>query len=812
MLNNLKTLKTLKFLTSILTSIVLAGCGNTAITINFESNGGTIVQPLNTYTNSTIELPKDPTKEGYVFSGWYFDNNTFANLFNTNTLTESSISEDFTLYAKWLTPFDSFYDSISGRETNFSSDPLGPYKTHVISNYNGDYVVRREINFYKNGNDIHYSYYRRDGQIRSGTIYEQTFTTTIKTQIQNIQNFDIIMSETRITKPPTGAQRTTVSKLSRAQNVSLLNLEYLVSFSFNNGDFTSENAQPYVRELYSNLKKVYPALLNNLTLTQYTISFETNGGSVIPSITGNYGDPVNLISTPFREGYTFSGWYSNFSLTQIATIPKVIPSQNITFYAKWNIRQYAIRFNSNGGNSLPAQVYNFGANLNIPTPTRSGHTFIGWYLDANLLESFLLVSMPSNDLMLYAKWSINQYSISYNSIIFDKIIQISVGDSHSLALMTSGRVFSWGLNNYGQLGDGTSTNKGTPTMVVFNNLQNGESINSVSAGENHSLAVTTTGRVFSWGLNNYGQLGDGTSTNKGTPTMVVFNNLQNGESINSVSAGDRHSLAVTTNGRVSSWGWNAAGQLGDGTNTQRNLPIIITISGLQIGETILSVNAGYVKSHAVTTNGRVFAWGFNGSGQLGDGTEIDKNIPIQISFNGLHNEENIKSIKSNMNNATIAITSNGRIYSWGFNGNGQLGHGNTTTQFTPTIISFPNLQGEEKIESFDLGSYHSIAITTYGRLYSAGFNGEGQLGNGVISNTETLIPTIQIFEIKTSASEVESYVLIEFNQAINLPNPILEGYVFEGWYLDENLTIEFDVKIMPAANLILYAWFTPINN
>jgi hypothetical protein len=163
-------------------------------------------------------------------------------------------------------------------------------------------------------------------------------------------------------------------------------------------------------------------------------------------------------------------------------------------------------------------------------------------------SSFLIVLISSlllGSIYIFTR----QFSISYVSSSVEYFKQNSVGMTHSLSVTSNGRVYAWGGNFYGQLGDGTTTLRYTPTLNTFTELQIGETIESVHAGGFYSLAVTSNGRVYAWGDNFYGQLGDGTFTRRYTPTLITFNDLQMGETIQSVHAGDVHSLAVTSNGR-----------------------------------------------------------------------------------------------------------------------------------------------------------------------------------------------------------------------------------------------------------------------
>jgi uncharacterized repeat protein (TIGR02543 family) len=356
------------------------------------------------------------------------------------------------------------------------------------------------------------------------------------------------------------------------------------------------------------------------TINQYTITFDSNEGTSVTAITQDFDTAVSAPTNPTRTGYTFAGWFSDEALTTAYSFSSM-PSQATTLYAKWTINQYTITFDSNEGSSTPEITQDFGTTVSAPTnPTRTGYTFTGWFSDEALTTSYTFTTMPSQATTLYAKWTINQAS---NNLV-------GGGDSHSLAVSSTGQVYAWGNNSNNQLGDGTTNNSRTPTLISFTGLQTGETIQKVSAGQIHSLALTTNGRVYAWGDNSSNQLGDGSTTNRSSPTLINFSGLQDGETIQTVIAGSFHSLALTTNSRIYTWGTNSYGQLGDGTTINRPSPKLIEISGLQDGETVLTVNAGALHSLALTTTGRIYTWGYNGSGQLGDDTVVSKHRPTLI--------------------------------------------------------------------------------------------------------------------------------------------------------------------------------------
>lgn len=198
----------------------------------------------------------------------------------------------------------------------------------------------------------------------------------------------------------------------------------------------------------------------------------------------------------------------------------------------------------------------------------------------------------------------------------NNIIAIAGGDKHSLALKNDGTVWAWGYNSLGQLGNGTSyRNSNTPVQVV--NLSN---IIAIAGGIDHSLALKNDGTVWAWGENNYGQLGNGTTTFYST-TPVQVSNLTN---IIAIAAEYDHCLALKSDGTVWAWGNNNYGQLGDGSTTNHNIPV-------QVGNlsNVKAIAVGKYYSAALTSDGKVWTWGYNCYGQLGNNTSINSSIPVQ---------------------------------------------------------------------------------------------------------------------------------------------------------------------------------------
>ena len=275
-------------------------------------------------------------------------------------------------------------------------------------------------------------------------------------------------------------------------------------------------------------------------------------------------------------------------------------------------------------------------------------------------------------------------------------LQIEGGDQHTCAVAAGG-VKCWGYNNKGQLGDGTTTNRNTPVTAVDNN----SGATQVSAGYEHSCAIVQ-GAVDCWGDNTYGQTGSL------LPTTGV----------SSITAGVDHSCAVL-NGGVKCWGRNNAGQLGDGTNTNSATPV----EAIPANSGVLSVSAGYEFTCALL-NGGVQCWGLNAQGQLGNSSNANSNLPVRaISAN-----RGTTALSAGLFHVCAVINSGTQC--WGYNAFGQLGDRSNVDKNSPVNAITANA-GASSVTS---GAYHSCALVR-DNIKCWGLKGQGQFGNGTTTNS-----------------------------------------------------------------------------
>ncbi|HEX2178091.1 MAG TPA: hypothetical protein VHL54_01025 [Actinomycetota bacterium] len=267
-------------------------------------------------------------------------------------------------------------------------------------------------------------------------------------------------------------------------------------------------------------------------------------------------------------------------------------------------------------------------------------------------------------------------------------------------------VAGYGWNGYGQLGRRTGLASEHQVRSKISSLGRAT---DVAAGFAHSAAVTTDGAAWTWGWNGAGQLGDGSLRNRPEPVRAA--ELTN---VADVSAGWMHTLALKKDGTVWAWGWNVFGQLGDGTLTDRRTPV--QVKGLT---DVVAVSAGSFHNFALRSDGTVWAWGWNVFGQLGDGTQADRPVPVRVP--SIHSIVEVSAGTYH----SLAAGGDGKAYAWGWNGFGQLGDGTLDDRITPTVI--PDLRNVRQVAA---GFAHSHSLNAAGDMHSWGWNAFGQLGSG----------------------------------------------------------------------------------
>jgi alpha-tubulin suppressor-like RCC1 family protein len=347
-----------------------------------------------------------------------------------------------------------------------------------------------------------------------------------------------------------------------------------------------------------------------------------------------------------------------------------------------NARGTAFCWGLNDANQLGVD---YVTSSTTPVPVTGGHAFV----QIDVGEFFTMALTAAGEVFTWGSNVAGQLGIggpvgARNSQatpqrvqVPGRVVQIGVGGFFALALTDQGRVYSWGANNAGQLGDGTTVNRSTPVEVIAP-----VPFARVATGRYHSLALTDRGAAYAWGENGFGQLGDGTTVNRDRPVAVA-----GGMRLIEISGGYAHSAAISMDGYAYGWGWGV--DVGDGTREDRSTPTRVS------GDTRFEhIAAGNRSTLAIAVTGESYAWGWAHSGSLGIGAETGTVLTPRLMSGG-HAFRQFSTGHA----SSVGVTGDGRVLGWGWNGLGQLGDGTQSTHRVPS----PGLFNEQYLQLQSVG-------------------------------------------------------------------------------------------------------------
>ncbi|MDR1197176.1 MAG: IPT/TIG domain-containing protein, partial [Candidatus Nomurabacteria bacterium] len=330
-----------------------------------------------------------------------------------------------------------------------------------------------------------------------------------------------------------------------------------------------------------------------------------------------------------------------------------------------------------------------------------------------------------------------------------RFIKIVAGNGTSLAIDTDGNLYAWGLNNYGQIGNGNQTNVRAPMLVSGGDLPVGTKFADVSAGAYHIVALSTDGKVYTWGQGDQGEMGDGSITEFNlTPKLVQGGDISPTTVIRSITTGGYHTMAIDVDGNLYAWGENVRGQIGNGASGTG----IFTLtpwrvnggagSGLSAGVRFKSVDAGAYHTLAIDVDDNLWSWGANSNGQIGNGdsgTYVYMTTPYLVDSGALPAGTTVREAVAGGHHS-FAITADGSLYAWGSDIYGEIGNGSVAGDvLTPQLVQGGSVAVGEKFIRVSASQNNSSAIDQTGRLYTWGWNEYGQIGNGLVGSSNNML-------------------------------------------------------------------------
>ena len=295
----------------------------------------------------------------------------------------------------------------------------------------------------------------------------------------------------------------------------------------------------------------------------------------------------------------------------------------------------------------------------------------------------------------------------------------ATGEFHSAAVGEDGSLLVWGRNIFGQLGTGDSDTRLAPARVAGLPAP----VRQVAAGYHHTGIVTDAGDLLVCGRGRSGQLGLGDMDNRTMPTLVA-RALFDSDAVLMVACGAFHTATVTEGGGVYTFGNGEDGQLGHGDRKNQLAPRGVPAAAFN-GERVVMVAAGNSNTVALSEEGRVFTWGGGFYGQLGHDDRENQWAPRQVEA-GRFGGEKVVFVAAGGNHS-VAVTAGGRLYTWGFGGSGQLGHGDTGSRQVPTLVGAGAFGGSAVVTAA-CGSNHTLVVTRDGALWVCGSGRYGRLG------------------------------------------------------------------------------------
>ena len=353
------------------------------------------------------------------------------------------------------------------------------------------------------------------------------------------------------------------------------------------------------------------------------------------------------------------------------------------------------------------------------------------------------------------------------------LTQITAGFFFTCALSTTGTVYCWGFNADGELGNNSTTNSSVPVAVSTSGVLAGVTVTQITADSGfNACALGSNGAAYCWGKNTDGQLGNNTVTSSSVPVAVSTSGVLAGKTLTQVTAGNDLTCALDSTGLAYCWGDNTRGQLGNNSTTTPSLvPVAVTTTGALSGVTLTQVSAGNAFACALGSTGVAYCWGYNASGQLGNSSSVSSSVPVAVTTTGVLAGVTLTQVTPGASFA-CALGSTGAAYCWGLNGKGQLGNGSATSSAVPVAVTASGVT----LTQVSAGDTATCALASTGVAYCWGSNTSGQLGNNSMTQSTVPVSVAPQGPTGVAAAAGDVTAAISWTAPVFLNNGSITGY------------------------------------
>ena len=332
-------------------------------------------------------------------------------------------------------------------------------------------------------------------------------------------------------------------------------------------------------------------------------------------------------------------------------------------------------------------------------------------------------------------------AVSTTGVLSGKTVKSLVaGFAHTCALASDSKVYCWGYGTFGQLGNGSTANSSVPVAVSTTGVLSGKTVKTLENDYNSGDAncvIASDDKPYCWGINSFGILGNGTTTNSSVPVAVSTTGVLSGKTVKSLDVDRETACAIASDDNLYCWGRGENGKLGNGSTANSSVPVAVSTTGVLSGKTIKYVSVTYGHTCAIASDNNAYCWGLNNYGQLGNNSTTSSSVPVAVSTSGALNGKTVLQIV-NSDYITCALASDTKVYCWGDNEDaGQVGNNSYTNALVPTSPLTSGVLNGKTIKSLVYGYSVACALDSDGNAYCWGsYSNSGELGNGSMQGSE----------------------------------------------------------------------------